>query len=1005
MKKAVYWLLVAGLLVLLCSCSSGGGNNNPDVNLGPLTVVLFAASPDHGFASVDNPLRVTLTWNITGGKGPYYYALDWNGDGQPDWFLNKVFNKTYSVVHDFYPIGAGPYQAVLKVTDSDSVVVTSSPITVTVNTTQNFAIDPLTTYVDNDSDAANTPPATDFVFDAGSPVFFRVGVTNGAQPYEYQWDFNEDGAIDSTIASPQYTFTYSGLGVTTFKARAIVVDAAGERVTFDYLVPIKGKDVIIPPSPSFEIILSTDPADIGVDSGTGYKMVNIVFQPGSTNPSVPVEPKLGLSVVVNPDPNKAGVPPYEYYWDFENDGAFDSQFPSPTIPYYDEVRKILVNPYALQAGELQKTFILRCLVIDSSGKRQEEFRVISVRQLATTPGEFQATPSYGVVGGDYDGKPYANIVDADLAASGFQFPETQVQFNLNDIAGSTGVYQYKLDVDNDGTPEVDWTNVAGTSVTEAVSFGPTVSGTTWPAVGYYPVRLYLRAITPGSSPPEVVDDLVFDMPVSLVERPATDIIGGSLKARKGHNVTTTFDNTSRSLSIIGGSLGTTPLRDVETLTQTVDADPDTADPIAAQANTFINFERTNALLFGTQTEGVAWLMGGSNLVGGATNILNSIEGNTPWEIPLNKPWWLGGLLVIGRGTVSAIPSVPAPPASFPAPPAGCYYVTPDGANAYAPDPAPPLIEDAAQDFTNFYAMSTKMTIHNTNKSSPNYGRSAAMLGVPIASDPPPADPDYKILTTQLSISANILAVGDTYEIHYNGGIANELAGELGYMPLEQAMGQPAYITEPMGWLGGTPAGYVIVGGLHPPGGDVDEVSGRLISFDPGRLQKFVAMDGGNRGMMTERYDGAATFIQTNHKLYVIGGRVASGQSVATVEAFNFITSQWEIAPSLQDARAGHVAFLIDDGNRELIYVTGGAYYPPGGGQRTVVTTSEVFNPETGVWSYTVPLAVPTENGACAVVPSKETLNFLGENAVWYFGGANAAGAETNALQELVFWTL
>ena len=1007
MKKAVYWLLIAGLLVLLCSCSSGGGNTNPDGNLGPLTVVLFAASPDHGFASVDSPLRVTLTWNITGGKAPYYYSLDWNGDGQPDWYLNKVYNKTYSVVHDFYPIGTAPYQAILKVTDTDSTAVTSNPVTVTVSTTQTFAIDPLTTYVDNDNDPNNARPATDFVYEAGTPVFFRAGIVNGAQPFDYQWDFNEDGAIDSTVASPQYTYSYNGNGVTTMKARVIIVDGASERVTFDFVIPVKGKDVVIPPSPSFEIILSTDPADAGVDPGTGYKLVNIVFQPGSTDPAVPDAPKLGLSVVVNPDPNKAGVPPYEYYWDFENDGAFDSQFPSPTIPYYDDVRKILINPYALQPNELQKTFIMRCLVIDGSGKRQEEYRVINVRQLTTTPGEFQATPSYGVVGGDYDGKPYANIVDADPAVPDFQFPETQVQFNLNNITGSSGAYQYKLDVDNDGVPEKDWTNVAGNAVTETVSFGPSASGTTWPAVGYFPVRLYLRAVqVPVTTPPTVMDDLVFDMPVSLVERPVTDQIAGAIKARKGENVTATFDNTTRSLMIIGGAQGTTPLRDVESLQQTVDSDPDTADPIMASAHTWLNFERTNALMFGSQSDqhGVTWILGGANLVSGANNILNSIEGIAPWEIPFNKPWWIGGLLVIGSGTVSGIPAVPAPPASFPAPPAGTYYVTPDGANAFAPDPAPPLIEDLAQDFTNFYAMSSKMTIHNTNRSSPNYGKSATMIGVPIALDPPPANPDYKILTTQLSISDNILAAGDTYEIHYNGGIANEMCGELGYLPLEQAMGQAAYINEPMTWLGNTPAGYVIVGGLHPPGGDVDEVSGRLISFDPGRLQKFVAMDGGNRGMITERYDGAATFLVTDHKLYVIGGRVASGQSVATVEVFNFATTQWEIAPSLNDARSGHVAYMIDDGTRQLIYVTGGAYYPPGGGQRQVVTTAEVFNPETGVWSYTLPLATPTENGACAVLPSKETLGFVGESAIWYFGGANAANAETNTLQELVYWT-
>ncbi len=900
MKKAVYWLLAISLLALLGGCS-GGGDDNTDVNVGPLTVALFAAAPDHGFASISNPLRVTLTWNITGGKAPYYYALDWNNDGQFDFYLNQVYNKTYSVIHDYYPIGATPYQAILRVTDSDNSVLTSSPVTVTLTTSQGLAVDPAASYLDNDINPNNTPPAVDTQFPTGTPIFFRTAVVNGATPYKYQWDFDEDGNIDSTLEQPQYTFTYNGDGVSTFKVRVIVTDNNDEKTVYDYFVPVKGKDSGTLPIPAFEIILSTNPPDTGTDLASGFKLVNVTFQPGSTNPAVPGEPKLELSVVVNPDPTKSGVPPYEYYWDYENDGAFDSQFQSPTIPYYDDVRKLLVNPYALDAAEVQKTFITRCMVIDGSGKRQVEYRAIVVRKLTAEPGEFAANPSYSVLSGPYAGKPYAEIYDAipddpgDPLSLGMNYPETQVSFTASNIMGSSGFYQWRLDIDNDNIPDyplVDhdgnpatppqpgWGTVAGTSVSQTVSFGPygTPPVTDWKPVGYYPVRLYLRAIeNPSINPPVVADDLIFDMPVSFVQRPATDDVVGTLKARAGHNVTAAWDNTARQMFIFGGAQGTTPLRDVEDIIQVVDVDPAVADPIVPTAHTWLNFERSGALLFGNQTDGFAFMLGGRNLING---ILASMEAQTLADVIGNKAWIL----------------------------------------------------------------------------------------------------------------------------------YSELAMELGYMPLDQAMGQPNYINEPLWWVTDQyNAGYVILGGLHPPdASDVDEVSSRFISFDPGRppnlMPAMVAMDGGSRNLPTGRYDGAVVYIEPLHKLYVMGGRVASGQSVATVDVFNFTSGQWEIAPSLNDARSGHVALLVDDGTRPLIYVVGGAYYPPGGAQRTMVATSEVFNPETGIWSRTLPLALPTENGAGIVVPSKETLGLGGESAIWYIGGRDAVNAETNRIQELVYWT-
>jgi hypothetical protein len=188
---------------------------------------------------------------------------------------------------------------------------------------------------------------------------------------------------------------------------------------------------------------------------------------------------------------------------------------------------------------------------------------------------------------------------------------------------------------------------------------------------------------------------------------------------------------------------------------------------------------------------------------------------------------------------------------------------------------------------------------------------------------------------------------------------------------------------------------------------VENVSNRLVFTSLGTPPLGFSSIGS--GMVTPRYDAAMVFV--NNRLYVIGGRVASGRSVSTVEAFNLNTGQWENASSLRDFRSGAQAEVVNG----IIYVHGGAFYPgndlPGGGtgagNRSVVTTSECFNPLTGVWSYTVglPAGAATENGATCVLAGPGSAASLpaARNQLWYFGGANASGADTNALYEFTYF--
>ena len=170
-------------------------------------------------------------------------------------------------------------------------------------------------------------------------MYFAAQADGGAEPYNYQWDFDNNGQVDSTVQNPQWTFSYNEAGVKPFTVRLTITDNNGETVIHDQVVVIEGI-APAPPGGEFEIILSSEPAG---KPGDPYPVIELEFDPDGITENTPEEPLLDLSVLV--DPANPGKPPYEYYWDFEDDNEIDSQYVSPTIPYYDESRKILVNPY------------------------------------------------------------------------------------------------------------------------------------------------------------------------------------------------------------------------------------------------------------------------------------------------------------------------------------------------------------------------------------------------------------------------------------------------------------------------------------------------------------------------------------------------------------------------------------------------------------------------------------------------------------------------------------
>lgn len=850
MRRAIAVLAIIGVGALLGACSSGGGDETTGGQVLPLVIQLMAATPSSG----PSPLRVTFTANITGGKAPYYYSWDYTNDGAPDRFINAEFQRTVSVQQDYYarasdPGGVSQYQAVMKVMDSEGTEVTSDPVTVVVGTGS-------MTVVLEESPAISDEPDGQggYIYRSGQPVYFIVKVIGGQEPYRYQWDFNEDGAIDSTVARPQFTWmNQSSEEALIVNPRVTVVDDNDVKVAFDWALAILGPDQDPPPPDEFAIVLNASPA------ANAQNIITLEFDPSGTNESVPLEPQLDLAVIV--DPEMPGKPPYEYYWDFETDGAFDAQVVSPTIPFYDDSRKIFVNPYMHNLS--QKVYQLRCMVIDSGGQVREIHRTVISKNISGALGLLSVTPIYGVtsIGGQYIAPPGSDP-PVPFGSAADQNQQSDAKFEVT-VTGSTGVYQYQFDANGDGTPEVPggggWEPAVGGS-------GTTITqSTVYAGVGYFPARMKIRSVDTNGTQ---VDIVTVEMPVNIVIRNLVGLTEGTLKKRYDHGLAASWVAqpgggngqylASREICLIGGAQGSTPIRDVERIVQSYNPPAGAGQfeqlfTTVASARLPMNQERRGIMVWtlSPSAGSTYYVHGGNNLING---VLASNESSTGGDAGAAAAW-------------SIMSELRAPE----------YYPLSDMAGAF---------------------------------------------------------------------------------------------------------------------VSGT--GLLFTGGKHPPSdSDIDNVNGRLIVYDTA----FDSYGVFGPPMVTERYDSCAAFI--NNRLYIIGGRVASGQSVATVEAFNMNTNQWELAPPLQSARSGAVSAVI--GGR--VYVIGGAFYPSDESASSLVNSAEVFNPITGVWTYT--LSLPEEalvnNAAGVAVPGPGSVNAGGAvvNTLFVTGGEDDNG-ETNRLFEFIY---
>lgn len=201
-------LVLASIVGIMGSCSGGGGNT-PDQILEEFDLII-TANPDTGIA----PLTVSFFAVPSGGIAPYTYAWDFDGDGVTD-------SNSSNGIHSYTASGT----ATVTVTDSDDKsVMASRTITVTQGTPQLPDLAMMVSFT-AEPQAGNVPFGSQF----------NSFVQGGVAPYDYEWDFNNDGIFDSFERDPYWLFEAVGQevlpGTYVVKPLLKVTDSQGVSTT------------------------------------------------------------------------------------------------------------------------------------------------------------------------------------------------------------------------------------------------------------------------------------------------------------------------------------------------------------------------------------------------------------------------------------------------------------------------------------------------------------------------------------------------------------------------------------------------------------------------------------------------------------------------------------------------------------------------------------------------------------------------------------------------------
>jgi N-acetylneuraminic acid mutarotase len=115
-------------------------------------------------------------------------------------------------------------------------------------------------------------------------------------------------------------------------------------------------------------------------------------------------------------------------------------------------------------------------------------------------------------------------------------------------------------------------------------------------------------------------------------------------------------------------------------------------------------------------------------------------------------------------------------------------------------------------------------------------------------------------------------------------------------------------------------------------------------------------------MITARNEHTATLLASGNVI-VAGGENASGVTTNKTEFYNSSTGKWTASGNLNVSRLEHTATMLPNGN---VLVSGGANVTSS--TTTVLSSAELYNPSTGVWTKTGSLNnARTEHAATLLV--------------------------------------
>jgi Galactose oxidase, central domain/Kelch motif len=148
-------------------------------------------------------------------------------------------------------------------------------------------------------------------------------------------------------------------------------------------------------------------------------------------------------------------------------------------------------------------------------------------------------------------------------------------------------------------------------------------------------------------------------------------------------------------------------------------------------------------------------------------------------------------------------------------------------------------------------------------------------------------------------------------------------------------------------------------------------------------------------MHARRYSHTATLLPSG-KVLVAGGFDFNHTSETTIrvssaEVYDPVTGVWTVTGSLNTAHANHTATLLPNGQ---VLVAGG--YKPGGPYGDVITSScEAYDPATGTWTVTGGFNTPRVH---------HTATLLSNGQVLVAGGVTPCGGFSLSSSELYDWT-